>query len=132
MAAGYYNFIIEQGSTLDYRVQYKDANNAPIDLTDYHAKMQIRNAPGGGTLYMTLSSSLKTCGTGINMTPTSASIVLPKSSGSFSIYLSAASSSLLNFDKAHYDLELISGSGACAQVIRVLQGRIKLSKEVTK
>ncbi len=35
MAAGRYSFVIEQGATLDFEVQYKDSNNDPIDLSGY-------------------------------------------------------------------------------------------------
>ena len=34
-----------------------------------------------------------------------------------------------NFDKAQYDLELVSGSGDYPIVHRILQGKIKLSKD---
>ena len=42
MAAGKYSFTIEQGSTLDFEIQYKDSNNNPVDLAGYQARMQIR------------------------------------------------------------------------------------------
>ena len=80
MAAAKYTFIIEQGTTVDFRIDYKDSNNNPIDLTEYNARMQIRDSKKGSTLYASLSSSLTPCGTGLNMTPLSASVVLPKSS----------------------------------------------------
>ena len=131
MAAAKYTFIIEQGTTVDFRIDYKDSNSNPIDLTDYNARMQIRDSKKGSTLYASLSSSLTPCGTGLNMTPTSASVVLPKSSGSIGLYISAASSSQFDFDTAYYDIEIYSGSGACEYVSRILEGGIKLSKEVT-
>jgi hypothetical protein len=51
----------------------------------------------------------------------------PLSSGSIGMTISAVSSSLLNFDEASYDIELYSGSF----VNRLLEGKVKLSKEVT-
>ncbi len=131
MAAGQYTFIIEQGSTVDFRIDYKDSNGNPVDLTDYQSRMQIRNQKRGTTLYASLSSSLTPCGTGLNMTPVSGSVTLPKSSGSIGVYISAASSSQFTFDQAYYDIEIVSGSGVCAYVSRILEGKIKLSKEVT-
>ncbi len=131
MAAGQYSFIIEQGATVDFRIDYTDSNGDAVDLTNYEARMQIRNAKGGTTLYASLSSSLDACGTGLNMTPTSASLTLPKSSGSIGVFISAASSSAFTFDRAYYDLEIYSGSGNCTRVDRILEGRVKLSKEVT-
>lgn len=133
MASGKYNFVIEQGSTVDFRIDYQDSNGDPVDLSDYRARMQIRSNynQNSGTLYATLSSSLTPCGTGLNMTPTSASVVLPKSSGSIGVYISAASSSQFTFNEAFYDLEIASGSGACTYVKRILEGKVQLRKEVT-
>ena len=133
MAAGRYIFTIEQGTTVDFRIDYKDSNGNPIDLTGYEARMQIRSNynQDSGVLYATLSSSLDACGTGLNMTPTSSSVILPKSSGSIGVYISAASSSQFTFGEAFYDLEIYSGSGDCAYVNRILQGKVKISKEVT-
>jgi hypothetical protein len=132
MAAGIYNFIIEQGATTTFRIDYSDSSGNPIDLTYYNARMQIRNEPGGSKLYATFSSSLSADGSGLNLTPSSASVILPKSSGSIGVVISAYSSSLFLFDKAYYDIELTSGSGFSKQVVRLLQGKIKLSKEVTR
>jgi hypothetical protein len=131
MAAGLYNFIIEQGTTVDLRVDYKDSNGVPFDLTNFSARMQIRNAPKGSIVYARLSSTMTQCGTGLNLTPTVGNLTYPKASGSIGISISAASSSAFSFDQAYYDLEIVSGSGACEVVTRLLQGKIKLSKEVT-
>jgi hypothetical protein len=46
MAAGKYSFVIEQGSTVDFEIVYKDSNSNPVDLTDYQARMQIRPSYG--------------------------------------------------------------------------------------
>lgn len=132
MSAGKYSFTIEQGSTVDFRIEYKDSNSVPIDLTNYQARMQIRPTKESTSLICNLSSSLNTDGSGLNMTPTSASLILPKTSGSIGIYISAASSSLFTFSDAVYDLEIVSGSGAGQTVTRILEGKVKLSKEVTK
>jgi len=131
MAAGLYNFIIEQGTTVDLRVDYKDSNGVPFDLTNFSARMQIRNAPKGSIVYARLTSAMTNCGTGLDLTPTVGNKTYPKSSGSIGISISAASSSAFSFDQAYYDLEIVSGSGACEVVTRLLQGKVKLSKEVT-
>ena len=126
MAAGRYSFVIEQGSTLNLELQYKDASGTPIDLIDYGGRMQIRPSVASSTVYITLSSSLEPDGTGLNFSGSNGQT--PPSSGSIGVYISAASSSLLNFDTAVYDLELYSGS----YVTRILEGQVKLSKEVTR
>ena len=127
MAAGKYSFTIEQGSTVDFEVVYKDSNSDPIDLSGYDARMQIRPSIGSDTIHMTLSSSLGDCGTGLN----GSNGTTPLASGSIGVFISAATSSLLDFNEALYDLEIASGSGHCAVVTRILEGRIKLSKNIT-
>ena len=54
----------------------------------------------------------------------------PPTSGTIGIFISAYSSSLLDFKEAVYELEIVSGS-TYPVVTRVLEGKIKLSKEVT-
>ena len=41
MAAGKYNFTIEQGATLDFEVCYKDNCNNLVDLSYYSGRMQF-------------------------------------------------------------------------------------------
>ncbi len=67
MAAGNYSFTIEQGSTTDFEIVYKDSNGDPIDLTGYEARMQLKDSIGGSSIFLTLSSSLSPDGTGLNL-----------------------------------------------------------------
>ena len=128
MAAGRYSFVIEQGTTLDFEIAYTDTNGASVDLTDYTGRMQIKNARGGDTTYITLSSSLTLDGTGLNFS--GSNNTNPPASGTIGIFISANSSSALNFNEAYYDLEIVSGS-VYPVVTRVLEGKVKLSREVT-
>jgi len=130
MAAGNYSFTIEQGATTDFEITYQDSSNTPVDLTGYTARMQIRPNVGSDTVLLTLSSSLDACGTGLNLSGSNGTT--PLSSGSIGVFISAASSSLLDFDNGQYDLEIASGSGNCAVVTRLLKGNVKLSKEITQ
>lgn len=126
MAAGKYSFTVEQGSTTSFQVVYKDANGTPVNLSGYHARMQIRETKDSSTVICSLSSSLDADGTGLNLSGSAGN--LPLSSGSIGIYISAASSSGFSFDTAYYDLELVTGG----TVTRLLQGSVKLDKEVTR
>jgi len=126
MAAGRYSFVIEQGATVDFEIQYKDSSNQPIDLSGYSGRMQIRSSVESGAVILALSSSLALDGTGLNLSGSSGT--RPLSSGSIGVYISAASSSALDFTTAVYDIELVSGS----RVVRLLEGSVKLSKEVTR
>ena len=122
MAAGKYSFTIEQGSTVDFVIVYKDSLGIPVNLSTYNSKMQIRLTYGSAPI-VTLSSSLNADGTGLNMSNAA--------SGAIEIYIASCTSSMLNFDTAIYDLDIISGSGDCPVVTRILEGKVKLSKEVT-
>ena len=126
MAAGKYSFIIEQGATTNLNVQWTDASGSAIDLTGYQARMQIRPGVESSEVYISLSSSLQPDGTGLNLA--GSCDCNPPESGSVGIYISAYSSSLLNFNEAYYDLEMVNG----IEVTRLLEGKIKLSKNVTR
>lgn len=130
MAAGKYSFIIEQGTTVNFEIQYRDSNNVPVDLSGYTARMQLRPTVDSNTVYLTLSSSLNPDGTGLNMSGSNGST--PPTSGSIGIYIASCTSSLLTFDTAYYDLEIYSGSGVCPVTTRLLEGQVKLSREVTR
>lgn len=126
MAAGRYSFTIEEGATLNLGINWSDGDGNPIDLTDYHGRMQIRPSVESSTILLELSSSLAEDGTGINLSGSNG--VTPLSSGSIAIQISAAASEGLDFNDAYYDLELVKNDF----VIRLLEGRVKLSKNVTR
>ncbi len=127
MAAGVYNFIIEQGTTVDFKIQYKDSNGAPINLSEYKGAMQIRSnfADNSPKTFLTLTDDLNPDGTGLNFESGSL--------GYIGIYISSCTSSLLNFNTARYDLEIYSGSlENCPTIARILEGSIGLSRETTR
>ena len=127
MAAGRYSFIIEQGATTNIQINWTDDSGSAIDLSGYQARMQIRPAVESNVVFLSLSSSLSdACGTGINLSGSNGTT--PLSSGSIAIYISAVSSSFLDFNEAYYDLELEKG----CEVTRLLEGKVKLSKNVTR
>jgi hypothetical protein len=130
MSAGKYSFTIEQGATLQFEIQYKDSNNIPVDLSSYNGRLQVRPTVGSSDVYLTLSSTLQSDNTGLNFSGSNGST--PLSSGSIGIYVSAVTSSNLDFNTAHYDLEIYSGSGDSQYVVRLLEGKVNLSKEVTR
>ena len=131
MAAGRYSFVIEQGATTDFEVQYTDSSGNPVDLTYYSGRLQVRSgyAQDNGELFLTLSSSLTPDGTGLNFSGSNGST--PPTSGSIGIFISSITSSALTFNEALYDLEIYSGSNNSPFTIRLLEGKVKLSKQVT-
>lgn len=44
------NFNVVQGDTFNIRVSYKNPDDSVIDLSDYIAKMEVRDKPGGRIL----------------------------------------------------------------------------------
>ena len=132
MAAGNFSFTIEQGATTDFELVYKDSSGNPIDLTGYEARMQLKDSIGGSSTFLTLSSSLKSDGTGLNLSGSGGNAASkPLTSGSIGVFISHTSSSNLTFGTAVYDLEIVSGSGVGTVVTRLIQGKVSLSKEVT-
>jgi hypothetical protein len=136
MSAGRYSFIIEQGSTLEFEIQYKDSNGDPVDLTNYSARMQIRPTVTSDDVICSLTSTLQSDGTGLDMSGSTSSN--PPTSGSIGVYISAYSSSQFAsgsnpvWTTARYDLEIVSGSGVATYVDRILEGTVKLSNEITR
>jgi hypothetical protein len=121
MSAGNYTITILQGSTFNLELQYTDSEGDAINLTDYHAQMQIRPdfADNTDIIFSTLSSSLDEDGSGIIINPTE---------GTLLINISAEQTEVFNFDEALYDLELYSGSF----VTRILEGKVRSRREVTR
>jgi hypothetical protein len=131
MSAGRYPLYIEQGASLDFEVQYLDSEGNPVDLSGYSARMQIRPSTDSSTIYVTLSSSLQPDGTGLNLSGSHS--LKPPTSGSIGIFISSCTSSVFNFNDAVYDLELfVPYDGGCSYVTRLIQGPVRLSKEVTR
>ena len=126
MAAGKYSFIIEQGATTNFQINWNDESGSAVDLSGYQARMQIRPQIDSTEIFLSLSSSLSADNTGINLS--GSNFITPVQSGSIGIYISAHSSSLLSFGEAFYDLEMVKAN----EVTRLLEGKVKLSKNVTR
>ena len=124
MAAGRYNITIEKGATYRRQLQYKDSAGDPIDLTDYSARMQIRQKVTDNIIHLNLTTTKDADGSGLTITA---------ASGTIDIEISAASSSNFDFGtEGVYDLEIYSGSGDSTYVLRLLEGKVKVSKNVTR
>lgn len=131
MSAGRYNFYIEQGATFKTDLTYKDSEGEPVDLSSYTGRMQIRPNAASSTIYLTLSSSYNSDGTGLHFSGSGDNI--PPTSGTIGIIIASCTSSTLAWSgDAYYDLEIYSGSGDCKYTIRLLEGRVRVSPEVTR
>jgi hypothetical protein len=118
MPAVSYDLFIEQGATFSLTFEWRedDGSSPPagplIDTSGYDARMQIKTRPGGDVL-VTLAE-----GNGITV-----------AGGIISVRIGADVTTTLAKSGA-YDLELHSVTDP-TEVIRLAQGRVTLSKEVT-
>lgn len=112
------DIVMEQGATFERNLYYKDSNGNPVDVTSYTAAMHVRKHKGSGVALLTLTSS-------------AGYIVLSGEAGHIEIHIPANEMDDLDFVWAYYDLELYP-EGDTSQAFRLLEGRISLSKEVTR
>jgi hypothetical protein len=121
MSAGVYDFEVEQGATFTRVFTWTtgttgcSATTAPVDLTGYTARMQIRPNVSSTTVIFEANTS-------------NGNIVLGGSAGTITLTIPAADTATFNFSRAVYDLELTTG----VTVTRLLQGTVTLSREVTR
>ncbi len=124
--AGKYNLLIEQGTTFEPSFTwYPDAsdngdgtftNGDPMDLTGFTAaRMQIRSSVPSSTVLFELTE-----GDGIT---------LGDAAGTIALFISDTDTAAFDWDRGVYDLELVSGGGI---VTRLLEGKVKVSPEVTR
>jgi hypothetical protein len=116
MAAGKLDLFVEQGATFTYTLTLTDDVGAPVNLTGYTARMQMRRA-------VQATPAL------ISLTTENGRITITPLTGVITLTIEAAATASLNFQTAVYDLEIQSAGGI---VTRVLQGNVALSKEVTR
>ena len=107
---------IEQGATFRQSFDWS-ANGAPVNLTGYTARMQMRNPIESPAIIHELTTE----NGGITFSDALA--------GKIELFISATDTSAFNFDSCVYDLEMIAPN---TDVIRLIEGEITLSKEVTR
>jgi hypothetical protein len=117
MTAGKYNITIEQGATFTLPITISD-DGVLRDLTGYTARMKIKETVDDIAVLLSLTTEN-------GRITIAADQVTDK--GELSLLVTAADTAALDFTSGVYDLEIISGS----TVTRVLEGKVKLSLEVT-
>lgn len=140
MSAGVYNFTIEQGATFALEIEYTDSNGDPVDLNGYFAEMQLASDYADNsnrTLYTSLTGNYYDTYGYRNISLTGAYNDYTLADGKIGILLNPWSTRYLTFSECKYDLELYTTSdgsrlGTKIYSIRLLQGQIKISKEVTR
>lgn len=119
MPAGTYNFTIEQGAKFSRDITWKNANRSPVNITGYTFRMMARHKYDDPEPIISLSTD----------EPPGGITIVDGINGRFRISLSEAQTTALNFVEAIYDLEAVPPAD---QAIRLLEGKIALSKEVTR
>lgn len=116
MSAGRYNFEIEEGATFTRTVTYTDNEDTAIDLDAATVRMQIRDNYASENAVISLS----TPDTGIT---------LSNETGKFTISMTATQTESLGIKQGVYDIEVEYSNGT---VERILEGRVKISRQVTQ
>jgi hypothetical protein len=114
MTAGLHDITIEQGSNFKRTFTWKDSNAAPVNVTGYTAKLNIKGK--------------KSDTSALYSTDQAGHIALGGTAGTITINVPAATTGALDFNWGVWDIELTDGS---SNVTRLLEGKVKLSKQVT-
>lgn len=119
MAAGVLDLYIEQGASFKRTLQIKDANNAPIDITNSTFRGQIRCKATDTTIVVAFTFTITDAVNGfVDMTLLATETELIPTKG----YIFDATSSFV------YDVEMETAG----VVTRLLNGKVSVSPEVTK
>ena len=119
MPAGTYNFTIEQGAKFFRDITWKNANRSPVNISGYVFRMMARYKHDDAEPLISLST----------VEPPGGITIVDAPNGRFRISLTQAQTTALNFVEAIYDLEAVPPT---EDAMRLLEGKITLSKEVTK
>jgi len=111
--AGTYNIICDQGATLQRQITWKDSAGAPINLSTYSARMQVRPTTDSTTLTLELTTA-------------NGRLTLGGAAGTIDILVLASAMTMTG--EFVYDLELVTGT----TVTRLLQGYFNVRPEVTR
>jgi len=112
MAAGVYNFIIDQGSSFSQQLTVKESGS-PKDLTGYSARSQLRPTKTSEILTATFTCTIPE--------PTAGVIYMR---------LTPTQTAAITAGRYYYDIEIFSGGEET--VTRLLQGEVTVTPEVTR
>lgn len=124
MAAATLNLTLEQGTTFTRQLTFKDALDAPVNLTGQTFRGSIRRVATDAKVIAQFTFVLANQGT----SPGVVTMSLPAATSS-GIKLTAQTTAARTLEVFAYDVERVFGDGS---VERVLQGTISISPEVTK
>ena len=114
VAPGILNLTFPQGATWDLSITWTDSAGDPIDVTDYSARMQVRQSYTSADAVLSLTN-----GSGITLGGTA---------GTIDVNVSATATAGVAALQYVYDLEVEESS----VVTRVVQGSLTVTPEVTR
>jgi hypothetical protein len=117
MAAGTYNWSVEQGSTEVRTMTWKDSGGTGIDITGYTIEMHVRKGEEDEDTLLELATG----GSGIVLTT--------PASGIFTVTITATQTAALPAGAWVYDLEMDDGSGVKT---RLIEGTFTVDREITR
>jgi hypothetical protein len=125
MAASKYDFAIEQGTSFKISLIYKDANNNPINLTDWCARLTFKT---NANITFIFSSE--------NLDYSVYKFQIDAAAGKLTLMIPANTTNGFNFNTAKYDLELQSPDdlydGGGKYTTRLLFGTINIVKRFSQ
>jgi hypothetical protein len=111
MAAGTYNFILEQGATFSRQLTVKE-NGSAMSLSGYSVASKMRSTHDSSTVAGTFTCTVNDA-----------------SGGKILLTMTATTTASIEEGVYVYDIEITSGSGT---VTRLMEGNITVTPEVTR
>lgn len=124
-----YNFVVKVGATTVFTVEYVDSSGAVKDLTNYSARMHIREEIGSDTITLALNSTIPTANKSVlDITPLE---------GKIEVYISATDTMSFTGEIYFYDLEIFTATDPYSKsdseyVERLLEGTFVTTENVTR
>lgn len=120
MSSKRYNLTFEQSATFQHTLRWKDPSGAPIDLTGWRIRLQVRPTPESAIKYVDFDSNALTQGQHISTLG---------ASGSFTIQFDPEFTAALVFRRGEYNLTATSPGGI---TYRLHEGRAMVSPGVIR
>jgi len=111
-----HDITIRQGATFIWSITLEDENEQVLSLTSATARMQARVRLGDTDTLFSLTSG-------------AGDIAVDGTAGSVTVTIADTATDDYDFETGVYDLEVIESDGT---VLRVVEGVVELSKEVTR
>ena len=116
MAAAQYDFTIEQGSKFTLPLEWRSDGGAPVDITGYSVRMQIRQSVNAPDVLL-------------EATTANGLFSIDGPAGRLTLTLPSSLTAAISWSRGRYDIELVDPAG---EARRLIQGSVSVSREVTR